>query len=148
MQLAAPVSARFAHRPIELAGKAIARLVDRTDMPGSSLDLVALRPIGPNGGWASLEQARAAALQLTAGDDHPAAAILGRAGRYEAWLLGSTLHGFDPTTATPLYCGWSEDLDVGYARTSAGRSMVEFVGNGTVFTPSTWDSMRDEFRFG
>ena len=142
MQLAA-----VSHAPVDLTGKVVGRLADLTDMPQESTTLVALAPIGPAGGWKTAEEARAAVLELTAeeGPQNPAAAVFKRNGHYEAWTLGSTLHGWDPSTATPLEAYW-QDGDVAYCRSGAGASLQFFAENGAVLEPRPYDEVKHYFR--
>jgi hypothetical protein len=142
MQLAAT------HRPIDLSGATIARAVDFTDMPGMSLDFIAVQRVGAPNGWTSLDQARAAVLELTAeeGPQNPAAAIVQREGRFEAWELAYKPHGWDSSSARPLETYWSEG-DNGYSRSRAGAGLVAIVENGAVHEPSSYASMRPYFTY-
>jgi hypothetical protein len=131
---------QLASSTTDLTGRVVARFVDYTDMPGMSLDLVATHRVGPEHGWLSLEQAQSAVRELSepSGPEHPATAIFTHAGRFEAYELGQTMHGFDPSKTAPLELTESDPMDLAYARTRAGASLVTVYDDGIEYTPASF----------
>ena len=108
------------------SSRALARMVDLSDMPGAGgFEVAAAHVVGAERGWSSYESAVEAVRELTDGEENAAAAIVRSDGRFFAYELEYRRIGggsFQPFHATE---------DIVAARTVNGRGVVSIVDGQT-----------------